>query len=263
MSVNLDKLILGEAYDRPYLANLWGFEDWHAISRGIVTPSNENKVIFFITKEKQHSLTQYEDYFDGELLHIDGENNHVNDDRIINSTHSGDLLYLFFREKHHSSFTYYGQIYLDDVERSSGDKPSKFVFKTSKNEAIATSSLLTEEITHGQVEEDFIPDTEGKKRIIKHIAYERSPKNRAKAIEIHGTRCIVCGFDFNKSFGKELARDYIEIHHIKSITEKEGPINPETDLVPLCSNCHSMVHRNREIIIPIEELKELIQRQVA
>jgi 5-methylcytosine-specific restriction protein A len=89
---------------------------------------------------------------------------------------------------------------------------------------------LTEEITHGQVEEDYIPDIEGKKRIIKHIAYERSLKNRAKAIEIHGTKCIVCGFDFNKFFGKKLARDYIEIHHIKSITEKEIPINPETDL---------------------------------
>lgn len=214
-------------------------------------------MIFFITNEKQEPLTQYQDYFEGENLHIEGEKRHAKDDRIINSINSNDEMYLFFREKHHSPFIYYGKIFLESYEKNTGDKPSKFVFKTSKNEAIAYSSLFTEKITHGLVEQDFIPDIEGRRKIIKHITYERSSKNRAMAIKIHGTACMVCGFDFNDFYTKEVAHNYIEIHHVKSITEDECLVYSETDLIPLCSNCHSMAHRNREII-PIEKLKDII-----
>ena len=36
-------------------------------------------------------------------------------------------------------------------------------------------------------------------------------------------------------------------------------MNPETDLVPLCANCHAMVHRRRTTVTSIEELKALIE----
>ena len=37
------------------------------------TPAKLSYIILFITKEQQQALTQYKDYFDGDLLHIDGE----------------------------------------------------------------------------------------------------------------------------------------------------------------------------------------------
>lgn len=32
-SVVMDSLLLGGTYDRPELAKLWGYQDWHAIGR--------------------------------------------------------------------------------------------------------------------------------------------------------------------------------------------------------------------------------------
>ena len=35
MPISFSNLIPGEVYDRPELAELWGYEEWHAIARGI------------------------------------------------------------------------------------------------------------------------------------------------------------------------------------------------------------------------------------
>ena len=40
-----------------------------------------------------------------------------------------------------------------------------------------------------------------------------------------------------------------------------GVVNPQTDLRPLCANCHAMVHRNSGIILPIDELRRIITEQ--
>jgi putative restriction endonuclease len=49
---------------------LWGYQSFHAISKGVVTPSNTNSIIFFVTKDKQEALTQYNDYIDGDMLFL-------------------------------------------------------------------------------------------------------------------------------------------------------------------------------------------------
>lgn len=76
--------------------------------------------------------------------------------------------------------------------------------------------------------------------------YERNPENRKEAIHIHGYACQVCGFDFEKVYG-ELGKEYIEVHHIKPLysLDEETIVNPETDLICVCSNCHRMLHRKR------------------
>ncbi|MDF2545771.1 MAG: hypothetical protein K0R93_669 [Anaerosolibacter sp.] len=89
--------------------------------------------------------------------------------------------------------------------------------------------------------------------------YERDTKNREKAIAIHGTVCKACGFDFEKIYG-EHGRGYIEIHHKTPLStlEEEIKIDPETDLIPVCSNCHRMIHRNKDKVLSIEEIKEIL-----
>lgn len=89
--------------------------------------------------------------------------------------------------------------------------------------------------------------------------YERKTKNRLRAIEIHGTSCLVCGFDFEKVYG-EHGKNFIEVHHIKPLStlDEAVEINPEHDLVPVCSNCHRMIHRKRDHILSVEELRNLI-----
>ena len=137
--------------------------------------------------------------------------------------------------------------------------PGGLQLGTSPSEKIAEESLQVDDIAHGTVDEETVPDSEGRKRIGLHVSYERSPKNRERAMEIHGTVCKVCGFDFDKIYGEDYAEGYIQIHHLKPLSEYEGEVDPETDLVPLCANCHAMAHR-RKIVTAIKELKALIEK---
>lgn len=101
---------------------------------------------------------------------------------------------------------------------------------------------------------------EGKVKLTYGTKYERDPKNRRNAIKIHGAICAVCEFDFGKTYG-ELGKGFIEVHHIKPLSEMktEVVVNPKTDLVCLCSNCHRMIHRRRDEILTIEQLKDIIK----
>lgn len=71
--------------------------------------------------------------------------------------------------------------------------------------------------------------------------------------------CECCGFDFEKAYG-DMGKDFIEVHHRFPISQTDGEheIDPRKDLVPLCSNCHSMIHRlaaKPGDCITLEELK--------
>jgi 5-methylcytosine-specific restriction enzyme A len=88
--------------------------------------------------------------------------------------------------------------------------------------------------------------------------YERSPVNRAAAIALHGAICKACGFDFAKVYGA-IGDGFIEVHHITPVSDLGGPvvIDPLVDLVPLCSNCHRMVHR-RDPPVSVHELRSIL-----
>ncbi len=260
LQVNFGELRTGENYERPALAALWGYRDWHALGRGAVTPAQSNKIILFITKNKQSVQTPYENYFDGDRLLIEGETNHAADERIISAKLNGDAIHLFYRHDHHSSFTYFGEIHLSNYQRNQ-DRPSRFEFMTARSEVVSSAALSTDQATQGEPDKTFIPDPEGQKKLRQHVVYERSQKNRAQAIKIHGTTCAACSFNFDDFYGGDLAKSYIQIHHIHSITKANGPVDPSTDLIPLCSNCHSMVHSNRNCIMPVEELRDRLAKR--
>lgn len=84
---------------------------------------------------------------------------------------------------------------------------------------------------------------EGGKSRVTHNKYERSRANRTACIALFGTVCGVCGFDFEERYG-EIGAEFIEVHHITPVSQMGGEysVSPVTDLIPLCSNCHSMAH---------------------
>jgi predicted restriction endonuclease len=137
--------------------------------------------------------------------------------------------------------------------------PDELPLASDRSEEVAESSLQVDDIAHGTVDEAVIPDSEGRKRIVQHVSYERSRKNREMTIKIHGTVCQVCGFDFDEVYGRDYADSYIEIHHVRPLSEHEGEVDPATDLVPLCANCHRMARRRRATVTSIAELKSLIE----
>jgi hypothetical protein len=145
------------------------------------------------------------------------------------------------------------------LEYEGNGLPDELLLAPDRSKGVGESSLQVDDIAHGTVDEKVIPDSEGRKRIVQHVSYERSPKNREMAIEIHGTVCQICGFEFDEVYGRDYADSYIEIHHVRPLSEHEGEVDPATDLVPLCANCHRMAHRRRTAVTSIEELKALIE----
>ncbi len=154
--VSFEKLKVGEEYERPYLANIWGYKGYQAISRGVVTPSGTNFIVLFVTKQKQDALTQYNDVLDGELLHWEGEERHSSDNRVINAKSSNDEIHLFYRDIHHTPFIYYGRAHLIEY-RLLTEAPSQFVFSVG-NEAISPN--IIDDIESHQDEYKYLDQTE-------------------------------------------------------------------------------------------------------
>lgn len=127
MPVSLSNLEIGKTYERRYLAKSWGYNGYQAISRGVVTPSGTKHIILFVTKKKQETLTQYNDYIDGDILYWEGEEKHGSDNRILNASKTSDEIHLFYREVHHSPFVYHGRIFLRRANILM-DAPSQFLF---------------------------------------------------------------------------------------------------------------------------------------
>ena len=103
---------------------------------------------------------------------------------------------------------------------------------------------------------------EGKKKEYYVTKYERNPILRQKAIQIHGLKCMVCNFDFEATYG-EAGRNFIEVHHIKPLSTlmEETRVNPETDLICVCSNCHSIIHRKKNGVYSLPEMLEMLHNQ--
>lgn len=91
--------------------------------------------------------------------------------------------------------------------------------------------------------------------------FERSSVARMKCIEYHGCSCIICGMDFGARYGK-LGEGFIHVHHMKPLHSigTDYIIDYKNDLIPVCPNCHAMIHRieNGEDMT-VEELKDILQ----
>ncbi|MCS3424082.1 putative restriction endonuclease [Rahnella sp. BIGb0603] len=108
-------------------------------------------------------------------------------------------------------------------------------------------------------EESLISYQEGKKSSKFVTTYERDLKLKKRAKALHGTTCFACGFNFGEFYG-EYAKDFIHIHHVVPVSEFGGSknVDPKKDLVPVCANCHGIIHRKKDRTLSIDELKAMI-----
>jgi len=110
-------------------------------------------------------------------------------------------------------------------------------------------------------EEDSHVYAEGNRVSVTTNRYERDPKARTACIRHYGHVCFVCGFDFEKVYG-ERGKGFIEVHHLSPLSELGGSkisIDPVQDMRPLCSNCHSMIHRGG--LVDPNALRTILQDQ--
>lgn len=112
------------------------------------------------------------------------------------------------------------------------------------------------------VEESIIGMPEGALTRIEVNKYERSPFNRQVCLRMHGSICKACGFDFEAKYGL-LGKGFIHVHHIVPVSEIRSNyvVNPETDLIPVCPNCHAMIHKKNPPYT-VEELKSIISSNI-
>ena len=104
------------------------------------------------------------------------------------------------------------------------------------------------------------PFWEGSAKQVTVNRYERDIRARKSAIAHYGTNCQVCNIDFCKIYG-EIGEGFIHVHHLipLSAIKENYQIDPIKDLIPVCPNCHAMLHKRIPPFTP-EELKEIISK---
>ena len=100
---------------------------------------------------------------------------------------------------------------------------------------------------------------EGNRQERRHRSIERSGVLRRLALARQGSDCKVCGFSFGATYGP-LGDGFAEVHHLAPLSSLRGEVlvDPLTDVIVLCANCHRMVHRDDPPLTP-ERLRRLIR----
>ncbi len=139
---------------------------------------------------------------------------------------------------------------LNTLGRSSVPEP--YFHLTVGQKSSCANALSPEEITGDS------SISEGARKPIIVNRYERDPRARQRCISKHGYKCFACSVLLEDIYGP-LASKFVEVHHTTPLYEvgEKHEVSPENDLVPVCPNCHAIIHR-REPMLSIDELKELI-----
>lgn len=134
-------------------------------------------------------------------------------------------------------------------EPYSSESQSLDVFYTCLLDFFCISlSLLVKEVAweeiNSQTNLEETGEAEGARFIKEVTGYERSRFNRALCLRYYGFICRGCGIEMEKVYGP-LGQGVIHVHHLVPVSQMGGTyvLNPVTDLIPLCPNCHNVVHR--------------------
>ena len=141
------------------------------------------------------------------------------------------------------------------------DEGTKFVWQLRPElvEALVASGLTGDEIYPDELPPENTEELfEGLKRTVTVNSYERNSKARQLCVKHWKAVCAVCTFDFEKTYG-EIGKGFIHVHHLTPVSQigKAYQVDPINDLIPVCPNCHSMLHR-QEPPLTIDELKTLL-----
>ncbi|MBU1691784.1 MAG: HNH endonuclease [Gammaproteobacteria bacterium] len=120
----------------------------------------------------------------------------------------------------------------------------------ASDEAVPTA--IPEEVSNP---ERFV---EGAAKTIAVNAYERNSKARSVCIKHYGAVCAICNFNFETAYGA-IGKGFIHVHHIVPLAEirREYELDPIRDLIPVCPNCHAIIHLTQPTM-SVEELRSCL-----
>ena len=86
--------------------------------------------------------------------------------------------------------------------------------------------------------------SEGTRYTVSAVGVERNARARQACLAHHGAKCTACGMVFGETYG-EIGQGFMHVHHLEPLGDSSGSreVDPVRDLIPLCPNCHAMVHR--------------------
>ncbi|WP_099363666.1 HNH endonuclease [Fredinandcohnia onubensis] len=122
-------------------------------------------------------------------------------------------------------------------------------------------SFFEHDLTEGYFPEE-VPESleEGKRKTVSVNVYERNPIARKRCMEHYGVQCQICDLNFEDTYG-EIGKDFIHVHHIIPLHEirQDYVVDPIKDLIPVCPNCHAMIHRKENgVYLTVEQLRKRI-----
>jgi 5-methylcytosine-specific restriction enzyme A len=91
--------------------------------------------------------------------------------------------------------------------------------------------------------------------------YERNRVARRACLDHYGAVCRACGLKMGGMYGP-LGEGYIHVHHKVPLSTigREYRLDPIKDLVPVCPNCHAMLHQTT-IPLEVEALAEIVRER--
>ncbi len=105
---------------------------------------------------------------------------------------------------------------------------------------------------------------EGAKKQITVNYYERDPRARLECIDSHkpSYTCYICGFNSGEIYGEQF-KGLIHVHHKVPLSKIQGETknNPKIDMVPVCPNCHMILHsKGKGEVYDVEDIKLIYSR---
>lgn len=190
----------------------------------------------------------YSNYWIGNTLHWQARtDSHINQPSMLKILSDDYVKYIFTRTDDKSPFTYEGTGVPNEVKDLT---PVEIVWDFGHS---------ADNRDDNQVEVLNTKHFEGARQTITVNAYERNPYARRECITHFGYKCSICGFDYERFYGS-IGKNYIHVHHKVPISQigDNYLIDPIKDLIPVCANCHSIIHRKKDPLKP-DELKQIIE----
>jgi 5-methylcytosine-specific restriction enzyme A len=194
----------------------------------------------------------YDNHWEGERLVWRGKTgSHFGQPTIKNLISGAYSILVFYRSEDRAPFTFAGVG--QPVPHTEVELPVRidWVFGSDDSSEVP---VFTDEYAPGA------RYREGQRLQVLVNRYERDRGARDACVRHYGHRCAVCELDFGEHYGS-IGEGFIHVHHHVPLLDvgAEYEVDPVRDLIPVCPNCHAMLHR-RNPPLAVDELRAFLQR---
>ncbi len=251
----LSQLLKTIAYVEEIAGQVWSVTLYSNIFR-----LNVGRVEVYIVGEDFVRLNCIGKYGKGPFIGSEYEESHYKTVQVDQCAFCGD--YTEFDKVSETLWPYH-KGFVDKVAITKGGKPFSAIFKKSNFQGLidyAKSKYSERQDVKnandiGEIELRYI---EGYREIRQINDYGRNRAARDKCLEYYGAKCAICGFDSKSAYGISIT-EIIHVHHIVAIagTDKAHSIDPVKDLIPLCPNCHAIIH-SKKPNYTVDEIRNMV-----